>query len=315
MTGDIGDYTIVRTNKDNIHLLVPLFNETFGASVSEDYLLKKYTTRWTKDGQFYGHFVLNKSGKAVAHHTGIPFLFKFGDREILAAHSSDSITSAELRGKGLFTIIGKMTDELLKREGFEFIFGFSNENSLVAVTKKLGWKPIENLNGYKIPVRTFPLEKICRRLRFPYKAYLAFVDFAFRNQKTNFAIPNSCIEGDHGGILRDENFYNYRSFSFNRRIEVSGVKLWFKLHGQFCIGEIEKVDEASVLKMIKKLKRKCFLLGIDQIVYQASPGTHHELTFAKHFTGFTSWAIMYSDYSSGIDFSKLKLTFGDIDSF
>jgi hypothetical protein len=211
--------------------------------------------------------------------------------------------------------MGKMTDEMLQREGYQFIFGYSNENSLPAATKKLGWKYMENLKGYRIHVRTLPLEKICRRLKFPYKAYLAWVDFVFRNQKTHEVVPNSCIEGENGGIVRDEAFYAYRSFSFNRRVKVEGVKLWFKLYAQLCIGDIERVGEEQMLQMLRKLKGKCFWLGIDEIVFQASAGTHNEVIFAKHFPSFESWATLYSNFTSEVDFTKLKLTFGDIDSF
>lgn len=315
MTQVSDEYQFVRTSLDNIHLLVPLYYTAFGRRVDADFLRRKYHTRWSVNGQFFGYMALNAKGEAVAHHTGIPFLFQFGGRQVLAAHSCDSMTAAELRGKGFFTIMGKMTDELLRKEGFEFIFGFANENSLPAATKKLGWQFMGNLNGYKIRVRTLPLEKICRRLRFPYRAYLALVDFAFRRHRTQAVIPNSCIEGEHGGIVRDEAFYAYRSFSFNRRVELEGVKLWFKLYGALCIGEIEKVPEAEVLKMLKRLKRKCFWLGINEIIFQASPGTYHELIFSRHFPGFTSWATLYSNFSSEVNFEHLKLTFGDIDTF
>ncbi len=315
MSEEQPDYTFVRTSKDNIHLLVPLYKEAFGKVVTTDYLVKKYTTRWTRNGQFCGFLALDKEGKAVAHHTAIPFLFRFGDKEILAAHSCDSMTAAELRGKGFFTIMGKMTDEMLAREGFQFIFGYSNENSLPATTQKLGWKYMENLSGFKIKVRTLPVEKICRRLKFLYKPYLAWVDFVFRHNRTNEIIPNSCIEGENGGIIRDEGFYAYRNFSFNRRVKLAGVNVWFKLQAQLCIGEIEKVGEEQVLEMLKKLKRKCFWLGINEIVFQASPGTHHEVIFAKHFPRFVSWATLYNNFNSEADLSNLKLTFGDMDSF
>jgi Acetyltransferase (GNAT) domain len=315
MSEGTADYTFVRTSMDNIHLLVPLYNRTFGKNVDATYLQKKYNTRWTTNKQFFGYLALNAKGEAVAHHTGIPFLFRFGDKEVLAAHSCDSLTSEELRGKGFFTLMGKMTDEMLKQEGFQFIFGYANENSLPAATKKLGWQFMGSLTGFKIPVRTIPLEKICRRFRFPYRAYLKFVDLVFRKNKTTDLIPNSCIEGENGGIVRDEAFYAYRCFSFNRRVKVGGVNVWFKLMGQLCIGDIERVEEEALLQMIKKLKRKCFWLGINEIIFQVSPGTYHEALFAKHFPSFVSWATLYNNFNSDVDFSKLKLTFGDLDSF
>jgi hypothetical protein len=314
MLANADGYTFVRTNRDNVHLLVPLFEEVTGRAVTVDYFIKKYTTRWTKGGQFWGFLALNREGRAVAHQMGLPFMFQFGDQQVLAAQSCDSLTANELRGKGFFSVLAKMTNEMLRQEGAQFIFGFSNENSLAATTK-LGWKFMEHLVGYKIKVRTVPLEKICRRVGVLYGPYLALVDFAFRKQRVAEPIPNSCIEGENGGIVRDEAFYEHRCFSFNRRVKVGGVRIWFKLFGQLCLGEIERVPEAEVLEMLSKLKRKCFWLGINEIVFQASPGTYHEVIFARHFPSFESWATLYSNFCSSVDFTELKLTFGDIDSF
>ena len=310
-----GGYRLERTTSRNIHLLVPLFREVSGRDVTEEYLLRKYTTPWTKDGQFYGYMALDGNGRVVAHQTGVPFQFRFGDRLVLAAQSCDTMTSAELRGKGIFTILGTKVDQLLAEEGFAFIFGFTNENSLAAFTKKLGYKYLDTLKGYRIRVRTLPLERICRRLRFPYRAYLALADLAFRGIRITEPIPSSCIGEGTAGIVRDEEFYRYRSFSFNRRVRLAGVPLWFKLEAVLGIGEIGVATDEDFLRMIVALKRWCFWLGIDEILFQASPGTRNESVFSRHFPAFDSWVALYKDYSGSVDVGTLKTTFGDLDSF
>jgi hypothetical protein len=310
-----GGYRLERTTSRNIHLLVPLFRVVSGRDVTEEYLLRKYTTPWTKDGRFYGYMALDGNGRAVAHQTGVPFQCRFGDRIVLAAQSCDTMTAAELRGKGIFTILGTKVDQLLAEEGFAFIFGFTNENSLAAFTKKLGYSYIDTLKGYRIRVRTLPLERICRRLRFPYRPYLALVDLAFRDVRITEPVPSSCIGDAGAGIVRDESFYRYRSFSFNRRVRLAGVPLWWKLEAALCIGEIGGARDEEILGMIAALKRRCFWLGIDEILFQASPGTRNETAFSRHFPAFESWVVLGKDLSGSVDPGALKTTFGDLDSF
>ncbi|MFN7987410.1 MAG: GNAT family N-acetyltransferase [Thermoanaerobaculia bacterium] len=310
-----GGYRLERTNARNIHLLLPLFREVSGRDVTVDYLLRKYTTPWTKDGWFHGYMALDRAGRVVAHQTGVPFRFRFGDRLVLGAQSCDTMTAAELRGKGIFTILGAKVDQLLAEEGFAFVFGFTNENSLAAFTKKLGYRYLDTMKGYRLRVRTLPLERICRRLRFPYRAYLSLVDRAFRSLRIGEPVPSSCIGPGTAGVVRDEAFYDYRGFSFNRRVRLAGVPLWFKLEAALCIGEIGEATEESFLGMIAALRRRCFWLGIDEVLFQASPGTRNEVLFARHFPAFDSWVALYKDLSGSVDVGTLKATFGDLDSF
>lgn len=308
-------YRFERTTVRNVHLLVPLFREVFGREVTEEFLLRKYTTPWTKDGVFHGYLVLDAAGRAVAHHTGIPCRFRFGDRLVLAAQSCDTMTAAELQGKGVFTLLGKKVDRLLVEEGFEFIFGFANDVTVVAAPKKLGWKPLGVLSGYRLPVRTLPVERLCRRLRFPYRAYLALVDRAFASFRVDEPVPSSCVDAGHGGVERDEAFYGYRRFTFNRRVRLAGVAAWFKVDAGLTLGEVGPCTEEELLSMLRALRRRCFWLGIDVVWFHASPGTRAESLFSRHFPRFQSWTTFYGDFTSAVDVATVRLTSGDIDSF
>lgn len=310
-----GGYRLQRTNARNVHLLVPLFREVFRREVTEEYLLRKYTTPWTKDGQFHGYMVLDADGRAAAHHTGVPFRFRFADRLVLGAQSCDTMTAARLQGKGVFTLLGKKVDQLLRDEGFEFIFGFANDITVVAAPKKLGWARLGSLRGFRLPVRTLPLEKVCRRLRFPYRAYLALVDAVLARDRFDEPIPGSCAADGHGGVERDEPFYRYRTFSFNRRVRLAGVPVWFRVEASLTIGEIGPCSEEAFLAMLRALKRRCRWLGIDAIYFHATAGTPNEVLFAKHFPAFDSWTTFYGDYTSTVDVASLRLTSGDLDSF
>lgn len=308
-------YRFERTTARNVRLLVPLFREVFGREVTEEFLLRKYTTPWTKDGVFHGFMVLDAAGRAVAHHTGIPCRFRFGDRLVLAAQSCDTMTAAELQGKGVFTLLGKKVDWLLAEEGFEFIFGFANDITVVAAPKKLGWKQLGVLAGYRLPVRTLPVERLCRRLRFPYRAYLALVDRAFSRFRIDEPVPSSCLEAGHGGVERDEAFYGYRRFSFNRRVRLAGVAVWFKVDGGLTLGEVGPCTEEELLAMLRAFRRRAFWLGIDVVWFHASPGTRAEVLFSRHFPRLQSWTTFYGDFTSAVDVATVRLTSGDIDSF
>ncbi len=304
-----------RTTARNIHLLVPLFRDVFGTERTEEHFLRKYTTPWTRDGLFYGFFVLDRNGRAVAHHTGIPCRFRFGDRLVLGAQSCDIVTAAEFQGKGVFTLLGQKVCELLKESGFEFIFGFANDVTVVAVPKKLGWKQLGVLAGYRIPVRTLPVARACRRLRFPWRAYLALVDRVLEPARIDEVVPSSCVDEGHGGVERDETYYGYRRFSFNRRFRLGGVAAWLKVDAGLTLGEIGPATEEQLLAMLRALRRRCFWLGIDTIWFHSSPGTPVETLFARRFPSFRSWTTFYGDFTSSVDVSTLRLTGGDIDSF
>lgn len=294
---------------------MPLFREVFGLEVTEDFLLRKYTTPWTRDGLFYGYMVLDPQGRARAHHTGIPCRFRFGDRLVLGAQSCDTMTAAELQGKGVFTLLGKTVDALLKESGFAFIFGFANDITVVAAPKKLGWRQLGVLSGYRLPVRTLPVARACRRLRFPWRAYLALVDFVLAPHRVGEPVPSSCVGEGHGGVERDEAFYGYRCFSFNRRVRLGGVAAWLKVDAGLTLGEIGPATEEQLLAMLRALRRRCFWLGIDTIWFHSSPGTPVEAVFARRFAGFRSWTTFVGDFTAEVDVATIRLTAGDIDSF
>ena len=307
-------WRLERTTARNIHLLVPLFREVFGLKVTEDDLLRKHTTPWTKEGHFYGVALLDASGRAVAHQAGIPFRVRFGDRLVLAAQSCDSMTSAELRGKGFFPTLIAAVDRLLAEEGFAFIWGYANERSL-PVFRKVGYRPLDRFRGYRVRVETLPLERICRRVRVLRPAYRALVDLAFRGRQVAMPIPSSCIDENHAGVERDEACYAYRRFSFNRRVRFAGVPVWFKLDGALWLGEIGPTDDDGFLRMMSELRRTCRRLGIDEILFQASPGTRAEALFSRHFPSFESWFPLYRDLAGSVDASTFRTTLGDLDTF
>lgn len=303
-----------RTTARNIHLLVPLFREVFGTTVTEKYLLGKYSTPWTRDGLFHGYVLLDSSGRAVAHQAGIPFRVRFGDRLVLAAQSCDSMTAAGLRGRGVFPLLISAVDRLLAEEGFAFVWGYGNEKSL-PVFQKFGYRPLDTIRGYRLRVRTIPLERLCRRSRVLRPAYRALVDLAFRGRRVTEPIPSSCTGEGRAGVERDETYYAYRGFSFNRRVRVAGVPVWFKLDGALCIGEVGPTDDEGFRRMMAELRRTCFRLGIDEILFQASVGTRAEAHFSRHFPAFESWLALYKDLSGSVDVTTLRTTFGDLDSF
>lgn len=311
----MSEYSFQRITDQNLSTLIPLALDAFGMNLSLDYLRKKFDTSWCGVKNI-GYIAVDSNGIAVAYYGIFPCFIKHNGNILLAAQSGDTMTHSQHRGKGLFVTLAKMTYQLAKENGVQIVFGFPNKNSYPGFVNKLNWVHKEDMHLYKIKVTTLPLAKLAHVFKKFSPLYLGFVKlFLLKNKSIRTYFNNPNISESFGGIVRDENYFNYKTYYKKYFLEILGVSVWIKIEGYLIIGDIEKTDEEKFNKVLKKIKQLSFWIGASEILFQASPNSYLDNLLSKKYSYQKGVPIGYVSFNSNIDGSKLKFTAADFDTF
>jgi hypothetical protein len=304
-------YTIKQFTKDDIPALEELHKAVYGQAKPPGYYPKKYDVAFTGK-QPLGYIVYDNNRQPMAYYGVLPCFMKAGNNLVLAAQSADSMTHPQLQAKGLFTELSKKTFELCRSEGVLFLFGFPNQNSYSPAIKKLGWQEIEVMDVFTISVKGWRLPRIFRRISgHIYNSYKGRVLKQYITHEKG--IPNSIVSGGFTGIYRDEQYLQYRTYSETFVIQAGSSKAWISIGASIYIGDIELKDGLQdVLHVIKDIAVK---LGINTIFFQASKGTSLHTAFSGLYPATSAFPVFVQDFGSGLDLSKIKFGFADIDIF
>lgn len=305
--------SVERLSPENIHHLVFLFKEVFKKKISLNYIKRKYDTNYLGKS-YYGFIAYDKPNSPIAFHGCVPYRMLYKGNVELGAQFGDAMTLKKYNGKGIFTVLGSMTEELLKKEGINFAYGLPNQNSEYGYIHKLHWKHTERMIGFKIPVLTFPYEKIYRKSGGG-KFYQKRVSRLLHPYYSDRDLEHSLNENENVTVLRDETFYKYKSYTPNKVLMFDGIKVWIKAEGIFMVGDIAFTNEMEFKNTINKLKRVAFKLGLNKMVLQYHPGTQQEKILSKYYQQFISWAICYQPYNTDFPLEKLRFNYGDLDTF
>ena len=233
------------------------------------------------------------------------------------AQSGDTMTHKDHIGKGLFTQLAKKTHELSKEKGVELIFGFPNSNSKPGFLKHLNWKCPQKMNDYSIKVLSVPFLKLMNKIGLGnlYNKFASSILIALFKPTISY-MPNSCIDGKNmGGVSRALDFFKYKTAFGSFLIKVRGIHFWVKLEHVLVIGDLEISTNSSLIKSIRSLKLICFFLGIDRILFSASPNSGADKFFASHFAKKEGIDIGFCNLGGEIDTSKIGFVRGDFDTF
>jgi GNAT superfamily N-acetyltransferase len=311
------EYTFERVSKQRLQDIKLLYRECFSEEVQIDFLEKKYNTE-VFGANNIGYIAYDKSGNPAAYYGVFPCRAQIKNQTYLCAQSGDTMTHPNHRGKGLFVSLAKASYQLARESGIKFVFGFPNENSYHGFVKKLGWIHKENLNVYKLRVFTFPLAYVCRKLSFLNRFYQSYSRFVLKNKfsKRKY-FDNPLISNESGGLLRDEVFFNYKDYMKKELIEINGMCVYIKLAGALRVGDIEKTDEESFYKIVKKLKHIARLLGNYAVIFYYSPSVDYDRFLSKKFASSSSGglSIGWVDFESGLELDTLKFSQADLDTY
>lgn len=308
-------YTYKIVTKERFKDLKHLYQKVFGNNYMLAYVEKKYSP-FSSDNLLFGH-IAYFNDEPVAFHGAIPVKMKYNDDIEIAAQYGDAMTLPNHTGKGLFTKLGKLTDEQLKNSGIKFVWGFPNQNSEYGYIHKLNWQFKERIIGYQCNNDFFSLEKAFQLTSKTSDLYKKHIEKTLSKLKVKRELVGSVFKtNDIVSTCRDKEFYDYKSINDNFIIEIEKVKFWIKIKNGLLIGDIETSSEENFYIALNKLKSIVFSKGISKIVIQASPNTQIDFLMKKtNWTSFQSWIVGYKNFSSQFPLEKLKFTFGDLDTF
>jgi hypothetical protein len=311
---DGNEYYIERLSENKLTDVATLHKIVYGNVLKKKYLLKKYDTAYT-GAQYIGHIAYDDKNNAAAFFCAIPCFIQYHDKFFLAAQAIDAMTHPDHRYKRLFVKLVIATLELCKEKNIQLIFGFPNQNSYHGLVHTLGWKTTENMERFSVPVRTFPLQSLMHNFKWTKWVYKKYLEKILRNFFSGErGLPSSAIADGFGGVLRNEQYLQYKKYSETRVIKIGNTKVWLKMESGLVIGDIycEENDFENAIRMVKKISKRA---GITNISFQASPGTNAHNLFVQKFKAEASFPQIFYSLNTEISLNDLKFTFADIDIF
>lgn len=311
----MADYTFERITEDNLSSLILLAKDAFEQDFPLKYFEQKFATSWTGVKNI-GYIALDEAGKTVGYYGMYPCFLLLNGKKILAAQVGDTMTHSQHRGKGLFAVLANKTYSLAKEEGIKFVFGFPNEQAYPGVVTKLNWVQKEFMHLYKVKVSTLPFAKIAFKLKWINPLFFSCINIILKKKKSNrTSFENSNIDNINGGILRDEFYFNYKKDENKFLLDILGTCVWIKIDGFLFVGDIERRDEKSYLKVLQNLKRVAKWIGATEILFQASPGSYMDRILSQQYSFQQGARIGYLSFDNKINGDQLKYTIADFDTF
>lgn len=315
-------YNFKKIEPANLADLVFLVKKVANKRLSVEYYRQKYQTPWA-EGQYHGWLAYDTgSGQVVSVAAALPLCAVLPDgRKMPATQMIETFTLPEHRGRGLMTLmVQKILDEHT-RNGTHLFFGLLNQNNVHGFVKKLGFTHTGNMAYYQLPVRTFPLEALCRRCRMPglFRWWARKVIAPYR-APTDFVLSNSAQEEGFGGLLHDARFFKYKSFTFNGLYQFSGISAWLKLESGLLVGDVVLPKDCPAAQFdawLFTLRHIACRAGLKQIVFQAHPQSRLGQQLAARFSPQPSWSVccLATDEALQPFLTKMRFGYGDFETF
>jgi GNAT superfamily N-acetyltransferase len=285
-----------------------------GKNLSLDYFLKKYDTSWTGK-EFIGIIVYDASGKAVGHLGTLPMFIDYKGKRHLCCQISDAIVHPEHHGKGLFALIIECVLEIAREENIEFLFVFPSPQAYNGFIKT-GWVETDMLKTYCFTTPCLPFNKLVNKFNLlkTYNLFIKCILWLFAGTKKN-SFYNSVIDEQTGGVVTDKDFILHKNYTYNYITRFKGFKIWWKIEDGLSVGDIERFDLNEVHRLQKALKSLCFLLGFHNYKITTTSNTYLDSVFSKLSTPKQGNKVFFYDLTSGIDFSNIKFSYSDLNTF
>ncbi len=309
-----GKYIVKRLNADNLTDVEKLHTAVYDKQQVKGFFMQKYNTAFTGI-EHTGFIAYNNEQMPVAFYGVIPCFIKIDDKIILSAQSADTMTHPGYRNQGLFVELALTTFQLCRELDIKLIFGFPNKNSLPGFVNKLGWQVTDTMDCFIIHTRNFSLDGILNKVPLLKKLHTGYQSRILKKYLVRQnGITNSVFTNGFGGVYRDKDFLNYKTYNPTQVIRIDDATLWIKISSVLLIGDI-LLNPDNFDDMMYKLKKLARRLGIKEIHFHASPGTTLHGLFAMRFNSFPSFPVIFKDQVESITLDKIKFTSVDIDTF
>jgi hypothetical protein len=307
-------YRFERISEDRIRDIVPVFNALFRKKFTEKYLRKKYNTAYCGLSHVC-YMAYDEEGKAVAFYGSLPYRFLYKDREIHIVEACDSLTLPEHQKKGLHFQLANLSYEFMRQHQVLFVFALHSATTFQH-TKRLQWESLEHLHRYHIRPLTLPLNKLLFRMPSLHRNYTRWVKKSWKKYISEEGwFENPLHTEGFLSVRYSPEFFQYKQAGGSFLLEICGKKIWVKIEGALLVGAVEYCDLTTFKAMLLQLKHLCRRVGISEILFQISPGTHLDEMLSTFYPALQSWLVGYLNFSSDIPFDALKFNYGDLDSF
>ncbi len=308
------EYTIERLTSTNLADVERLYKAVYGRILPPGFLLKKYDTVFTAV-KYVGFIAYNKQRTPIGYYGVIPCFMWIDDKRVLAAQSADTMTHPGYRNKGFFTELAQLTYALCRNNRINFVFGFPNQNSLPGFINKLGWQMTERMDCFIIPVNRSSWIRFFKKLPFVQRMLNRYQQVLLnRHSVQQHGVANSVFANGFGGVYRDYDYLNYKTYAPAKVIEMANSTLWVKAGTVLLIGDIclAPGDFDSMMYQVKKLASNLF---VNEIHFHASPGTSLHHLFSERFKPIPSFPVIFKVLHGDYKLDEIKFTAADIDTF
>lgn len=308
-------YRFERISEDRIKDIVPVFNALFRKKFTEKYLRRKYDTAYCGLSHVC-YMAYDDDGSAVAFYGSLPYRFLYKGREVYIVEACDSLTLPDHQKKGLHFQLANLSYEFMRQNKVLFVFALHSATTFHH-TKRLQWENLEHLHRYHIRPLTLPLNKLLFRMpAFLHRTYTRLVKKSWKKYISEEGWFENPLHAEGFLSVRySPEFFRYKQAGGSFLLKISGKQIWVKIEGALLVGAMEDCDLTTFREILLQLQRMCQWVGINEILFQISPGTRLDAMLSTLFPALPSWLVGYLNFSSDIPFEALKFNYGDLDSF
>jgi hypothetical protein len=307
----IGEYSVRRLCDENLPDVGRLYVAVYGKKPPANHFSEKYDTGYA-GLKHVGFIAYNDANQAIAFYAVIPCFLVLHKMELLAAQSADTMTHPQYRNRGLFTELALLTYTLCETLGIQMLFGFPNQHSLHGFINKLGWKITETMDCFIIKTPPLFFNRLVRKLPLPGNAFAEFQisKLVFLNADA----PHSVVAAGFAGVLRNEQYVNYKRYSRCRMIKIDDSIIWMKITDVLLIGDLE-VKEKNFNNLMLRIIQLAERLGLREIHFHSSPGTNLYQLFASRYPFIKSFPVIIRTLGNNSPLAGVKFTSADFDTF
>lgn len=317
---DRANYRFERLNEKNIVDLPYVFEAAFGRKQDSTHFIQKNDTRCFGVTNL-GYIAYSETGEPAAFYCAYACRIEYRGKHYLAAQIGDAMTHPGHQRKGLFKTLAELTHDTAKQEGIPFLFTFPNKtaNSYPGFIKQK-WVENGGWQSYIIRVRGISQKTIRKVLPISDNAYANYCHYILKSFviRRN-AFKNSVIDEHTGGVVRSEDFLNYKTYTPNYVIRLNNKAIWFSIRGNtLLVGDIEYCEGITFRKVVARLKWLARLLGLGYVEFRCSAG----IAMEKEFDAVKSWkfdntqmAILHFNLDEHFPGHAIKFTIADDDTY
>ena len=305
-------YTFKRISKEKLTDFYTLF-KVRAKDYSFTFFCKKYDTKWTSK-EFIGVIGYDKLKNPIAHVAAFPMPIEFVGRKYRTCQLGDLIIHPDHQKKGIFPMLMDNLNIIAKEEGIDFLHASPNQQADSRFSKN-GWMCFDNFKIYTFKTKCVPLNKFTNKYKLlPFhNLYIKAVLWLFGNKKTTF--KNSVIENGIGGLIRSQDYSNYKKYTYNYITSINGFKIWWKIDDGLSVGDVERFDPSRLNALFKTLRFLCFIFGFHNFKIITTNNTYIDTLLKDTYSFEKGNNIYFYDISSGLDFSKIKFMQSDLNTF